>query len=193
MKPAILRSVRTTPSVLSALGAGAALGVVLTLAAVGLAAQGDRAVAQAVMAELGREPNRREVVADAIAHAQDALERGARMRAAGDELHASEADALARQWAETGREILRAVQTEAKATELRKRALETEAEVAKTREIVEEVIARTGRLRAQIESAERDGGAARVAVEVHDGDRPSSKRQANTKGAAQPAVDGGAP
>jgi hypothetical protein len=176
--------------------AAAALGLLLSVTAAGLAAQGDRAAAQALIAELGRDSTHRAVVADSLARAEDALERGARMRVAGDEARASEADALARQWAETGRDLLRASETETRANDLRKKALEAEAQVAKTREIVEDLIARTGRLRAQIAVTELDGGAPRTAVEVHDGQRAPSKRLARaeerTKESPVAVGDGGA-
>jgi hypothetical protein len=176
-----------------AVGAGVALLCSLTLAGAGRAAPGDRAAAQAVIAELGRDTDHHAVVAPSVERAQDAIERGVRMRAAGDEAHASEADALARQWAETGRELLRAANAEARANELRKKALDTQAQVAKTREIVEEVIARTGRLRAQIAAAQEDGGASRVAVEVHDDDRSAAARPARAQASPAPSVDAGAP
>ncbi len=176
-----------------ALCAGAVLLGSLTLAVVGRATPGDRAAAQAVLVELSRDVDHRAVVAASIERVQDALERGVRMRAAGDEAHASEADALARQWAETGRELLRAATAEARANELRKRALDTQTQVAKTREIVEEIIARTGRLRAQIEAAQEDGGASRVAVEVHDGERPAATPPARARASTAPSVDAGAP
>ncbi len=160
---------------------------------VALAAQGDRVATQALIAELQSDADHRAAVADPVAHAQDALERAARMRSAGDEVRASEAEALARQWAETGRDVLRAVQAEARANDLRKKALETEAQVAKTREVVEEVIARTGRLRAQIEATERDGGSGQVAVELHDSERAAGKRTGAAQGRPSAVVDGGAP
>jgi len=173
-------------------GAGAVLTFLLTVAAASLGAQGDRAAAQAILGELARDPSHRATVADAVARAEDALERGTRMRVARDELHATEAESVARQWAETARELVRAADSEARANEIRKKALDTEAQVAKTRELVEEVIARTGRLRAQIEAATRDGGPPRMAVEVHDGERAPAKGPASP--AARAAMsDGGAP
>jgi hypothetical protein len=174
----------------------AAVGLLLSVTAAGLAAQGDRAAAQALIAELGRDPTHRAVVADSLARAEDALERGARMRVAGDESRANEADALARQWAETGRDLLRASDAETRANDIRKKALETEAQVAKTREIVEDLIARTGRLRAQIAVTQQDGGAPRTAVEVHDGERAPSKPPARAQDRVQESAigdGGGAP
>jgi hypothetical protein len=173
--------------------AGAALGCLLTVVVVALAAPGDRTAAQAVLDEISREPEYHGVVADFLERAQDALERGARMRAAGDEAHALEADALARQWAETGRELLRAAKAEARANDLRKKALETQAQVAKTREIVEDVIARTGRLRAQVEAARQDGGAPRVAVEVHAGERAPAARPGGAPANPAALSEAGAP
>jgi hypothetical protein len=173
-------------------GAAAVLAFLLTVAAASPGAQGDRAAAQAILGELGRDASHRATVADAVARAQDALERGTRMRVARDDPHATEAESVARQWAETARELVRAADSETRANEIRKKALETETQVAKTRELVEEVIARTGRLRAQIQAAQRAEGPPRMAVEVHDGERAPAKRPA-TPPARAAMSDGGAP
>jgi hypothetical protein len=163
-----------------------ALALICTRAAVGLAAQDDRAATQAILDELNRDTPHHAVVAESIARAQNALERGTRMRVAGDGPHAAQAEALARQWAETGRTRIRAAVAEEHALDVRRKALDTEGQVAKTREIVEEIIARTGRLRAQI-AVERDAGPhARIAVEVHDAERDPSRQ-------ALDAADGGTP
>jgi len=115
------------------------------------------------------------------------------MRVAGDHVHAAEAEALARQWAETGRALVGATDAEARANDLHRRALEAEAQVAKTRELVEEVIARTGRLRAQIDASEHERGTGRAAVELHDGEGASPKGRRPEAKRPAPVGDGGAP
>ncbi len=115
------------------------------------------------------------------------------MRVAGDLVHAAEAEALALQWGETGRALVRATEAEARANDLHRRAVEAEAQVAKTRELVEEVIARTGRLRAQIDASDRERGTGRTAVELHDGERAAPKSGRPEAKRPAPVADGGAP
>lgn len=160
---------------------------------VGAADGGDRAVTQALLDELGRDTKHHPVTSDAMDRAANALERGRRMRVAGDDAHGVQAEALARQWAETARALVRAADAETQATELRRKALEAESQVAKTRELVEEVIARTGRLRAQIDAAEHEQSAAKTAVEIHDRGGPAQKTRGTAPTGATPSPGVGAP
>jgi hypothetical protein len=174
----------------------AASALSLTAVAVGFAGQDDRSAALAVTGDLERSASHKTIAADAIARAKDALERAARMRAAGDATHARLAEGVARQWAEAGRDLARAADEESQATELRKKAQDNLAAIAKTRALVEEVIARTGRLRAEIEVIERDGGAPYTAVELHEGAIGTARRPmpaASNAGTGRDARDGGAP
>jgi hypothetical protein len=165
------------------------LGLVVSavVAAAGGAAAdgGDRAAAQALVTQIEGDAAHKGVTADAIARAKDALERGARLRSTGDEAHARAADGLALEWAETARDIARAVDAEAAATERRRKAVEAQAQLERTRALVEEGIARVGRLKAELKEAERGPKDDRKAVEVHD-DSPhatSPARPARPKGA----------
>jgi hypothetical protein len=173
----------------------AAAAVAFPLTVAGARADGGDpgSAAQALVEELGRDAGHRTVVADSMARAADALERGRRMRVAGDPVHAAEAEALALQWAETGRALVRATEAEARANDLHRKAVEAEAQVAKTRELVEEVIARTGRLRAQIDASDHERGTARAAVELHDGERGAPKSRRPEPKRPAPMADGGAP
>jgi hypothetical protein len=105
------------------------------------------------------------VAVDAVARATDALEKATRFRAAGDEAHAKAAEGLAREWAETARDLTLAAASEKQAEDLRRRAMEAQAQLERTRALVEDGIARLGRLRAELDAPAK----AATAVEVHDG------------------------
>jgi len=129
-------------------------------------AQGDdRTFAIALVTELERDSAHPSVIAEPLARAKDALEQGTRLRAVGDETHARAADGLAREWAETGRDLARAADAEQQAADLRRRALESQARLSRTRALVEEGIARVGRLSAEIEQAKRASSEPRTARE----------------------------
>ncbi|HEY3815612.1 MAG TPA: hypothetical protein VGL81_00495 [Polyangiaceae bacterium] len=162
----------------------------------------DHAAAEALVQQLEHDSGHTVVTADAVASAKNALERATRLRAAGDEAHAKAADALALEWAQTGRDLAKAVDAEATATELRRKAVDAQAQLERTRAQVEEGIAHVGRLRAQLEEAEKAGKVDHVAVEVHEGDPPppprkkgAGKKGASSEGAKRPpkAATGGAP
>jgi hypothetical protein len=106
------------------------------------------------------------VLAEPIARANDALEQATRLRTVGDEAHARAADGLAREWAETGRDLARASDAEQQAADLRKKALESQARLSRTRTLVEEAIARVGRLSAAIAQASRAGSEPANAREI---------------------------
>ena len=115
----------------------------------------DHAVASALVLKLEQDASQASVIATSIAAAKQALERATTLRGAGDERHAKTADGLAREWAETARELARAADAEAKASELRRKAVDAQAKLERSRALVEEAIARAGRLRAELEAASR--------------------------------------
>jgi hypothetical protein len=130
-------------------------------------AQVDRTVAVALVSQLERDPAHASLVADALAHARAALERGTRLRAAADEPHARQAEGVAREWAEMARDLASAVSEESRAASERLRAREAERQLELTKALVEEAIARLGRLRAATARSE-PGRDPHTAVEVHD-------------------------
>jgi hypothetical protein len=149
----------------------------------------DRAVAEAILAELDRDEAHKALVAQTVAKAKDALERARRMRAAGDEAHAKLADGVAREWAEMARDLVKAADMEATAASARRDALDAGALLDRERALLEEGIARTGRLRAQLEAAEREAKQTnRTATAALDGGAPK-KKGPQKDGAAK---DGGA-
>lgn len=165
---------------------------VCALAAAPLALAGatdDRAIAEAILSDLDRDAAHKDLVADTVQKSRDALERGRRMRAAGDEAHAKLADGVAREWAEMARDLVKASDLEQAAAQARRDTLDAGALLDRERALLEEGIARTGRLRAQLEAAEREARETnRTAAAPQDGGAPKKKPKAG----AAAAKDGGA-
>jgi hypothetical protein len=156
------------------LAMGLTFGLACPLAAYGQG-EGDRTIAEGLVKELERDTTHRAILAETIRQAKDALERATRMHGANDEARAKAAEGLAREWAETGRDLAKAVTSEASAAELRQKTLDAQAGLERARALVEEGIARVGRLQTELSRAgshERDGKTKeeRVAVEAHEGD-----------------------
>ncbi|MGD0678911.1 MAG: hypothetical protein ABSC94_26195 [Polyangiaceae bacterium] len=143
--------------------------------------QDTHGVALALVLQLEQDTSHRGVVSEPLTRAREAIERATRLRFTGDEKHAALADGLATEWAETARDLIRAVEAEGRAAEQRRKAMDTQARLERLRALVEEGIARVGRLNAEIAKAERDGKPEHVAVEVHDG-TPPVKGRANDRG-----------
>jgi hypothetical protein len=162
------------------------------------AESGDHAVAQGIVDELGRDKAHQAIVAEPVGLAQKALERAVRFHALGDDERARAADGLAREWAETARDLVRAADAEARATEVRRKALEEGVQLERTRALVDEGIARVGRLKAELDEAQRAAGGDtkpdRHAVEEHEGDTKAPKKAAAKKTpGAKPSPAGAAP
>jgi hypothetical protein len=161
----------------------------------------EHAAATAIVHQLSQDPAQNEAhraaTADAVLEAKNALERATRLRVAGDEAHAKAADGLALEWAETARDVVRAVDAEAAAADLRHKALDAQAQLERSRALVEEAIASVGRLQAELDQASAHTGLGheRAAVEVHDGEPPATPagRKAGKAGGkkAAPRKDAG--
>ena len=78
----------------------------IAIAAFASAQPDDRAAAESILKELEASP-KKDVAQEMIGRAKTALDRGARMRSAGDEAHARVADKVARTWAEAARDIVK--------------------------------------------------------------------------------------
>ncbi len=183
------------------LGAGSLLGALGLLGASVAAAAGpdDRAATETVLREVEASP-KKDVAAEMIARSKAALDRAARLRAAGDEPHARLADGLAKTWADAARDVLRAVDVEARAEAARRGATDAGVVAERERALLEEGIAQSGRLRAQLESAERESKeqparTSKVAnSDVADGGAPRAPKAPAAPGPGAPpaARDGGA-
>jgi multidrug efflux pump subunit AcrA (membrane-fusion protein) len=115
----------------------------------------DHAATEVIVRQLEGDSAHRTVTAEALARTKGAFERAARLRGAGDEAHGKSADSLAREWAETARDLVRAADAETAAVDLRRKAVDAEEKLERTRALVEESIARVGRLTATLDKSER--------------------------------------
>jgi hypothetical protein len=162
------------------------LPVTLALAAIAGASGDDRAAAAAILDEVGRDTAHRSVVAVAVDKSKTALERGTRMRAAGDEVHARLAEGLALDWAMVAKDLLGAASVEDRARAARMDVLDAGARVERERALLEEDIGRTGRLRAELEAQPRTEREAPRTSAV--GERPVRHDQDRADGGAPRAV-----
>lgn len=139
--------------------------VPLAILAVGRAAANqtsDRALAEQILAELGRTSGRDWALVQApLQEAKNALARANSARAAGDLRNAERLEGLARDWAWTARDLVRASAAEADAGTLQHAAAEAGVRAERSRALLEEAIARRGRALAEFErmSAAADAGA----------------------------------
>jgi hypothetical protein len=189
----------TLPS-LAALTVLATFGGLAVSARPGQADGDDRGVAEALVkpaAPLGPAA----VTAEAVEQTSDALERATRFRAAGDESHAMAADGLAREWAETARDLGLAAAAEKMADDRKRQAIQAQAQLQRTKALVEESIARLGRLRAELDAlspeARRPAGAAAAGSDATpkgapDGARDHANRPATTAAGPRATADTGA-
>jgi hypothetical protein len=180
----------TPPAHRLALGLALGLAGAVTLAESPARAQGDdRSAAEALAQPLERAAPS-PVTAEALTRTREALEQATRFRAAGDEAHAKAADGLAREWAETARDLALAAAAEKQADDRKRQAMQAQAQLERTRALVEDGIARLGRIHAELETAP---GKATTAVEVHDGQpKPATAAKGPTSASLPRAPAGGA-
>ncbi|MGA3122891.1 MAG: hypothetical protein ABSF69_19155 [Polyangiaceae bacterium] len=129
---------------------------------------------QALVTWLEHDVTHRRVTAEAVSHARDALERARRFRDLHDDPRARNAEALAREWAEVGRDLARAFDAEGRAAEMRRRAMESQARLERTRALVDEAVARIGRLQAEIAETQGPNDRATAGVGADGGVAPTS-------------------
>jgi hypothetical protein len=168
--------------------ASATLALAMSAAAISaLAAGDDHAAAESALREVDSSP-KKGVAAEPAARARAALERGRRMRSAGDESHARLADSLARRWAEAARDVAKAATVEESAAAARRGATDAGVVADRERALLEEAVAQSGRLRAQLESMDKtkeQPARTSIAANSDAGTRPAPKP-------APRAADGGA-
>ena len=171
---------------------GIGLVAAIVAPAVAFATDDDHAVAEKLVADLDHDSAHKLLTQDAVAHAKQALERSLRMRQAGDEARAREVDALARGWAELGRDLAKTADTEARAGALRAAANDAGAHVERERALLEEAIMRNARMKAEIENAEREETQAptRTAAVAKNADAGTTKPKSAPTSTSK--TDGGA-
>ena len=121
---------------------------------------GDGATAEKLLVEIearaARDEGTAKVVAAAVENAKKSLERAHGARAANDPAHASMLDGLAKEWAETARDLERAAAAEQSARVAAKAAADATTQADRARSLLEETQARRQRAQAELEKAELD-------------------------------------
>ncbi|CAN5367310.1 hypothetical protein BH09MYX1_BH09MYX1_53580 [soil metagenome] len=128
-----------------------------------LASADDRGAAEAILTSVEKDPDTKGVTAEPVRRSRDALERGRRMRSAGDETHAKLADGLALEWARVAQDLQKTVQTERRARDLAARSADAGTQVDRERTQLEQRLAENGLLAAEATRLD-DAGAARDAA-----------------------------
>jgi hypothetical protein len=169
-----------------------AIGAVLAPMAVGQGLS-DKASAEQILADVARvAPNSSAEPAVArtpIEEAKRALDRAVGARRSGDVRHAEMLEGLAREWAETARDVLRAAAVEADAGALQMAAADAGFRAERSRALLEEAIARRGRAEAELEKLSTDAGIFPVQSPTGAGTRskpPKATRPASTAPAKEP-------
>jgi hypothetical protein len=152
----------------------------------------DKAVAEQILASLATptDSSMPPVLKTPIDEAKHALERAAGARRSGDTHHAEILEGLGREWAETARDLARAVSVEADAGALETAAAEAGVGAERARALLEEAIARRGRAEAELEKLSADAGlfptrpaGSANAAKPPKASKPASSAAAVTKGA----------
>lgn len=157
---------------------------------------GDGATAMKILKvlEAGMKDERMaKVVAEPLGQAKRALERAHGARMAGDREHARLLDGLALEWAETARDLARAVATEDAALATARKAREVEVQVERARALLEETQARRGRAAAELERAEADAREAASRAATAEEERVKGGRTKGGAKAGQKGADQGKP
>lgn len=138
----------------------AAAGVLAVLASAPASANrgGDREIASGLIAELRKNRAAAAFAKEPIDKAAHALRRAEDARAAGDHEHGAELEALAREWAETGGDLVRAAAVEQKLAKIQKEHSETETKLVRARALLEETVARRGRAKTRLDALEAERG-----------------------------------
>lgn len=136
--------------------AAVAIGASLTFVGIASAKDDDRAVAESALREAEGTARGKELAKEPIQRAREALERAQRLRDVRDEPRARLCDGLARTWAETARDVVKAADLEARAGAVRANASDAGAQVERERAQLEEGLGQQGRLRAQLEAIEHE-------------------------------------
>jgi hypothetical protein len=136
----------------------------------------DQAVTAQILADLARAPaGQAQLVKEPAAEAKQALERAAGARRSGDVRHAEQLEGLAREWAETARDLIRAARAEADAGALETAAADAGVQAERARALLEESLARRGEAAAQLEQLSLAEAAAKSSKGATPPSKPSEK------------------
>jgi hypothetical protein len=135
------------------------LGLLLVARAVAQAPS-DQAVASQIMGDLAKAPpDQVALIKEPRDEAKRALERATSARRSGDVPHAEQLEALAREWAETARDLIRAARAQADAGALESAAADAAVQAERARALLEETLARRGEAAMELEQLSADAGA----------------------------------
>ena len=109
-----------------------------------------------LLSDLDRDTEHRAALAGPIDKAKQALARARAMDQAGDVRHGAALRAVAREWVDCARDVVRTSQTEARAEKAEKTLDDLETKRARGRALLEETIARRGRAQALLDQLERE-------------------------------------
>jgi hypothetical protein len=120
----------------------------------------DKAVAEQILGSLAApsDSSMQAALKAPIDEAKRALERAASARRSGDAHHAELLEGLGREWAETARDLARAIAVESDAGALETAAAEAGVASERSRALLEEAMARRGRAEAELEKLSADAG-----------------------------------
>jgi len=136
-----------------------ALGIPLASSALGEPAS-DKVVTEQILAtiETAGSSSAGAITRAPVEEAKRALERASGARRSGDLHHAELLEGLAREWAETARDLVRAASVEGDAGALELAAAEAGVQAERARSLLEEAVARRGRGEAELERLSADAG-----------------------------------
>jgi hypothetical protein len=149
---------------------------------------GDRAEAERLVAELASQSDAAEIAKNELNNARRALERAKSARDAKDSLHGEQLERLARVWAETARDSVRASHTETEASALQTQSMEGKAKLERDRVLLEETISRRGRAEVELKRVEQDSADRQREVLDRDGKKkkPGAKAKPDAKSVPAP-------
>jgi hypothetical protein len=127
---------------------------VTTGALASLGAGDDRSAAEAAIKNLTAVPAHAKLANEPLERATNALRRAADARVAGDHAHGARLEGVGREWAETGRDLVRAAEAERQAQELYSKAAALETKAVRGRALLEETMARRERAREKLQQLE---------------------------------------
>jgi hypothetical protein len=133
------------------------VGVALASSAVGEQLS-DKAFAEQIMATAASSSADAVLLRTPFDETRKALERAAGARRSGDVPHAELLEGLAREWAETARDLARAAAIEADAGALESSASQAALRAERARALLEEAISRRGRAEAELEKLSASAG-----------------------------------
>ena len=133
------------------------MGVAVASSALG-DAQSDKAITEQILAGAGSSSAEAALLRAPLDEAKKALQRADGARKSGDVPHAELLEGLAREWAETARDLARAASIESDAGALESAAAQANLRSEKARALLEEAISRRGRAEAELEKLSADAG-----------------------------------